>query len=407
MNILTRISFFTAITILTSAVSFLLLPILTQYLTPEDYGVLAIFNATTRFIVSILALGSANILMIHLINLKAKEFSSYLNSFLKLILISATFFSLLMILYILIFKDFFGLPNWLAILIPSVSFLIVIFESATTITMFTKQYKEYASLALSKFFIETLTSLFLIVGVGLNWIGRIEGLITGIIISIIITYKFLRNNNYLSEKATKNKVIQLAKQGSPLLFMTVSITVMNLSDRFFIEHYVGLADTGIYNIGAVVGGIELIFVNATISVFRPMIYTFLKEKKNDLKIQLLNILILIVTIILLHLFTDLIFDLLIDKKYYSAKPYVLPISLGFFFWGISNFYLSYLLYHKKNKLNAFVSIFSMILNLILNYFFIKEYNTIGAAYATAITYFISAIFIFLLFITNKLNAKTT
>ena len=242
--------------------------------------------------------------------------------------------------------------------------------------------------------IEITASLLLIVGLGLNWIGRVEGLVIGTALVLIISYKYLKKEKYLSGLVSKQKIIELTTQGSPLLFMGISITVMNLSDRFFIEHYVGIEDTGIYNIGAVVGGIQLIFVNATISVFRPMIYNLLKEKKSDLNLQLINVVILSSALLFLYLFTDLIFDLLIDKKYFAAKSYVLPISLGFFFWGIANYYLSHLLYFKRNRVNGIVSFLSMIINLILNYLLILEYGTIGAAYATAVTYFIIAVLTF-------------
>ena len=396
MNILKRISFFTAITIFTSAISFLLLPILTKHLTPEDYGKLAIFNATTRFIIATLSLGSINLLMVHLIDLKKEQFSSYLKSFFVLIAISTVIYTLLILIFLLLFDSFFGIPIWLAILIPVISLLVVLFETISGIAMFTKTYKDYAILVLSKFFIEISFSLLLIVGIGLNWIGRVEGLIIGSIAVLIVSYKYLRKENYLTGIISKNKALELVKQGSPLLFMGISITVMNLSDRFYIEQMVGIADTGIYNIGAVVGGIELIFVNATIAVFRPMLYNYLKEKKSDLKIQLINLAVLSLTLLFLNLFTNLIFDVLIDEAFHAAKLYVFPISLGFFFWGIANYYLSHLLYLKKNRINAYISVFSMVLNLILNYFLILEYKTIGAAYATAITYFVSAVITYIL-----------
>lgn len=386
LNILKRISFFTAITIFTNAISFLLLPILTKYLSPEDYGVLAIFNASTRFIISTLTLGSANLLMVHLIDLKKEAFSTYLKSFFVLTLITTVIYTVLVAAYIVLFDSFFGIPSWLAILIPIISLLVVLFETVSGMAMYTKHYKSYATMVLSKFLIEIIASLTLIILLGLNWIGRVDGLIIGSVIVLIIAYKYLKKENYLTGFVSKSKIIELTKQGSPLLFMGISITVMNLSDRFFIERMVGIADTGIYNIGAVIGGILLIIVSATTSVFRPMIYNLLKEKKSDFKLQAINITILSVSLLFLNLFTNIIFDLLIDEKYYEARAYVFPISVGFFFWGIANYYLSHLLYFKKNRLNAYISIFNMVVNLILNYFLILEYGTIGAAYATAVTY---------------------
>ena len=188
--------------------------------------------------------------------------------------------------------------------------------------------------------------------------------------------------------------------------MAVSITVMNYSDRIYIERMVGISETGIYSIGVVVGGIELLFVSATISVFRPLVYNLLKDKKSDFKIQLINLSILSLSLLFLNLFTNLIFDLLIDQAFHAAKSYVFPISLGYFFWGIANYYLSHLLYFKRNRINAYIFIFSMILNLILNYFLIVEYETIGAAYSTAITYFISALIIYFFSLKVKHDNKS-
>ena len=46
---------------------------------------------------------------------------------------------------------------------------------------------------------------------------------------------------------------------------------------------------------------------------------------------------------------------------------------------------------------AITSITAMILNLVLNYFFINAFGTIGAAYATTTSYFVSAVMIIYFF----------
>lgn len=395
LNLLKRISFFAAITILTSVVSFLLLPILTKYLSPEDYGVLSIFNALIRFIVTFLSLGSINILMVSLIDKKKSFFNLQLRSFFQISITNAILISAGIFIYIVLIGSFFGLPNWLALLSPFIAFGITSFEAISGITVFKKQQKEYSILVLSKFFLEIFISLFLIVGIGLNWIGRVSGLIISLIIVLFLMYRYLKKEKHLDFTLSKEVTKDLIKLGTPLILMNVSITVMNLSDRFFIEKMVGLSDTGIYNVGAVIGSIELIIANAVIAVFRPIIYTCLKEKTTDKKIQLYNLLILAGTLIGIYLFNDLLFFLFVNEKFYSAKEYVFPIALGFLFWGISNYYLSYLIFYKKNTINAFISIFGMVLNLILNYILISKFSTIGASYATAITYFLMAIIIYI------------
>ena len=72
MELLKHISGYTLISVITGAISFLLLPILTKHLSPEDYGILSIFNASTRFLAALIPLGMSNLLLVYLIE-KKKE----------------------------------------------------------------------------------------------------------------------------------------------------------------------------------------------------------------------------------------------------------------------------------------------------------------------------------------------
>ena len=368
---------------------------MTKHLSAEDYGILSIFNALIRFIVAFISLGSINILMVSLINEKKETFNLQFRAFFQISFINTLIFSLLIGVYIFLFGSFFGLPNWLALSTPFIALGITTFEAVSGITVFKSQHKDYAKITLSKFFIEISFSLVLIVGIGFNWIGRVSGLLLGLMVSLMFAYRYLKKEKHLEKKLDKVILKNLIKLGSPLILMNISITVMNLSDRFFIENMVGINDTGIYNVGAVIGGIELIIVNATIAVFRPMIYKYLKNKKNNIQLQLINVFVLTGAFIGIYIFNDLIFYLLVNDSFYDAKQYVLPISLGFLFWGLSNYYISYLIYYNKNKLNVSISIFGMLINLALNYILIDRYSTIGAAYATTITYFLMSIIIYI------------
>ncbi|MCB0380168.1 MAG: oligosaccharide flippase family protein, partial [Flavobacteriales bacterium] len=84
MNILKKISVFTGVNVISSGISFLLLPVLTKYLSPEDYGVLSLFTAATSFIVALLSFGTTNIIMVKLYSEK-NNFGSYFRTFLGLI----------------------------------------------------------------------------------------------------------------------------------------------------------------------------------------------------------------------------------------------------------------------------------------------------------------------------------
>ncbi len=388
MNLLKRISFFAMISVATSLISFLLLPILTEYLSPEDYGILSIYNAVTRFLIAIIPLGTINILTITLIkdlNLFKKQFKS----FLQLSVLNAVLISLLIFVYITVTNSsFFGLPNWLAVATPIFACGVIYYDAFTNISIFRQQRKWFSIFSISKFSIEIGVSLFLIILLGFKWEGRIFGIILSLIISLILGVYYIKKEQLYLPVGTidKENMYSLIKEGLPLILMTLSITVMNLSDRLFIEKMESLQDVGVYNVGATIASVELIMVSASISVFRPLIYKHLKNKKRDLLLQVTNSFILVTTLFAIFVSSDWIFDNFINVNYSIGKKYVFIIALGFLFWGVYNFYISYVLYYDKHLINAYVSVFGMVLNLILNYVLITRFGTIGAAYATAITY---------------------
>lgn len=397
MKSLRNISFYTAISVFTSGISFLLLPILTKYLSTEDYGTLAVYNATTRFVVIFISLGTSHVLFVKLFEVQLNQFKEYFRSSLIIASLSAFLLLLIAVLITLFTDSFFGLPSWLFIAIPIVALFSFLFDVLVSLKMFQRKLIEYASLSISKFLVEIVISLVLVVLFAFDWLGRFYGLLIGLFIGLGIGVYYLKKEDLLSGKHLIDKSKELVGLGLPLIFLNLGIMVINLSDRFFIESMEGISETGIYSIGAAIGGVQLLFVNASISVFRPKIYESFKEQESTKKIQGLNLSLLVAVFLFLNLFSYLFFEDFINERYWAAQNYVLSISAGFVFWGIFNFYVSFFMYQNLNRLTAIVSVLGVLLNLILNYFLIFEYSTIGAAYATAITYFAMALLIYILF----------
>lgn len=398
MKSLRNISFYTAISVFTSGISFLLLPILTKYLSTEDYGTLAVFNATIRFVIVFISLGTSHVLFVKLFEVEIDQFRAYFRSSVVVGLLTTSLLLLIAVGITLLTDSFFGLPSWLVISIPFIGLLSYLFDVMVSLKMFQRKLVEYAGLTLSKFLVEIVVSLFLIVFLSYGWLGRLNGIVISLIVGLVIGVYLLNKENLLFANHQIEKTKELLTLGSPLLFLNLGIMIMNLSDRFFIESMVGISEVGIYSIAATIGGIQLLLANASISVFRPKIYESVKSNMATIKIQTFNIAFLVAVFIVLNAFSFLFFETFVDQKYWGGKSYVLFISSGFLFWGIFNFYVSYFMCQNLNKLTALVSILGVIANLILNYFLIDQFSTIGAAYATAITYFAMALIIFLLFL---------
>lgn len=391
MELLKRISGYTLISAITGGISFLLLPILTSYLSPEDYGILSIFNASTLFLAALIPLGMGHLLLVYLIE-KKEEYPIYLKAFIKITFGISVILTVVIAIVHFFITDFFGLPVILAISLPFVALMLIYYETIIGYFVYLKQFKNYAKFTLSKFFIEIVLVVLLVILFPFNWQGRVSALIISLLLMFIYSAFYLIKNNILQlhVKITHHSK-ELVKKGFPLIFMGIAIMVMNLSDRFFIEHFVGIKETGYYGIASTVAGVLLMIIGAGINVLRPIIYENLKLGNQQKNINMLTFKFIVgflICTILLYLATPYLFKYMINERFHSALELTYPLILGLFFWGVFNYYISFLMYQKKNKTIAAVTIVGIVLNLFLNYFLIIHYHTIGAAYATLTTYFV-------------------
>ena len=381
----------------------MLLPILTKYLSKEDYGVLSVFNASTRFISILISLGITSILMTKIFKTDKRSLSSYFKTYYVLILLNCFIVSVFTVISLLFFDDFFGIPKKIAFVIPLVSVGLLFYELILSLMIYKRQPLSYAITSLSKFGMEIILTLLFIVVLFYNWEGRVCSLVIAIIFINVISLRYLKKENLLNGKFDVKKLKEMVFFSAPFLMFDFSTVVLNLSDRYFIEYFLGLSKTGIYSIAFLVGSIILLIVNALINVFRPLIYEKIKnyaQEKTSLRkfsIQYF-ITLLAATIFLVFVLKKIIFIYFIDAKFFASEEIVWTIAFGFFYWGLYAFYISYFIFEKVNKIIFSVSTLTIILNLILNYILIPEFGTIGAGYATLATYFFGAIIVYLLFL---------
>ena len=269
--------------------------------------------------------------------------------------------------------------------------------------VYKRQAFSYAITSLSKFGLEILLTLFFVVLLFYNWEGRVGALVISIILINVISLRYLKNQHLLYGKFDVKKLKEMVLFGAPFLMFDFSTIVLNLSDRYFIKHFLGLSETGVYGISSLVGSLVLIALVALLNVFRPLIYEKIKsygQEKNSLKLFSIQYLtaILIITLFLVVVLNKIIFLYFVDNKFFASQEIVWTIAFGFFFLGLHSFYLSYFIFEKQTKTIFIISFFNIFLNLTLNYVMIPKFGTIGAGYATLITYFLGGITIYLIFI---------
>lgn len=382
---------YTLSTVFVKAIPFLLLPIFTKYLSKEDYGILGTIASLSAIIGIYIGLKPSLFIVVRGPQLSKREIAEYISN----IIVLSSFLFLIVTIILLVFKPIFfvNLDYYILILISCMALLNIATEILDTIFQIEKKAINYAILQVLKMVITISISLFLIVYLSWGWEGRY---LAGIIVSIFVliyAYKYLRNDGYLVVSISKQKIKELVIYLFPLTFHVLGLALMASIDIIFLGSMLNLEVAGVYTVAYSIGAIIGIVHDALLKVWSPEFYKRIKNANIEIKVKLVKFtyVYILFSILLLTVFIFIVpyvFMLMVDDKFSSALHIVPIIAMGLTFESFRKLFIGYYYNKGRNWLVAMMTLFSGIINIILNYFFIPVYGIEGAAYATMISYFI-------------------
>lgn len=399
MRLLKNISGVTLANILNAGIPFLLMPILTNYLTTTEYGRLDIFTTTMSFLIPLVGLNFYAGITVFYHDKKINN-AKYVGTSLSITLLMGV--GLLLItgmVYLLLPHLFF--KYYLPFIVLFALFK-VISETISTYWLLSESIFFFGLFKVSRTLLELLLSiLFVVVFLwGLN--GRILAMgIVALGASLLSVIVFIKKHQVRLRIDKKLLKIGLA-YSVPLIFHSIGGYILNISDRYFIDGMVSTSELGIYSAAYQVGMsfyvLQISFNQAWVPYFMR---TINNENFNKLKMVKYTYLYAVLSVIIFFLIWLLVpvFYYFIGDEFQSGQSIVVWVLLGFLFNGFYYMVVNYLFYLKKTNIIATTTIIVGIINLVLNYFLIPIYGIKGAAISTAISFFIS--FVFFWWISNK------
>jgi O-antigen/teichoic acid export membrane protein len=243
-----------------------------------------------------------------------------------------------------------------------------------------------------------LTVLFLIV-FSLGWYAQVLGMLIGSIVFFIVGLVYIKKREYISMIVDTEKIKSILHISIPLIPHVLGGIVIIMSDRLFIEHMVSLEMVGIYSVGYMFGMIVMLFTDAFIKAWSPWFYKNLVSPSDDKKQKIVKytyiyIISIFIFAIILSIIGGFVLPYFVDPRFYGAQEFILWIALGYAVRGVYQIYLPYLVHISKTSFLGISTVLAAVINLFFNYFLIKHFGTIGAAYATFIAFLIAALMVF-------------
>jgi O-antigen/teichoic acid export membrane protein len=390
-SLIKNTAIFTLTNIINSAIPFFLLPILTRYLTPKDYGLISMFALLISFTTPFIGLNMHGAISRQYYNQEKTDIKSYIFNCLIISTICTLFISILFLLFANRIETLTSFPTkllWIVIVYTYCQFIILI-----TLTLWRVQNKIFAFGLFSNIntFSNVGLSILFIVLIKMDWIGRIYAqFLTGLIFSFFSIY-FLFKKELIKVSFNKKYVFNALMFGIPLIPHALSGSIISMTDRLFIANMIGLPATGVYTVGYQVGSIINLLAMSFNNAYVPWLYQRLKNNSNSTKIKIVKFTYLyffaIITLaILLAFLAPPILKILLGKSFNESSIYVSWIAMGYAFNGMYLMVVNYIFYSEKTKILAYITFSAALINILLNYLFIKAFGAIGAAQATTIVF---------------------
>ncbi|MBM6820172.1 oligosaccharide flippase family protein [Clostridium saudiense] len=229
-----------------------------------------------------------------------------------------------------------------------------------------------------------------------NLYAVVLALIISYFASVIFMAIKLRIIDYFKiELLSFNEIKKLLRFSIPIIPSSISLWIVNLSDRIIISLFLGVSFNGIYSVA---NKIPLLYSSAY-SIFNmawmetASIHSDdddIKEYYSDLFNKLYRFLIGV--LMLLLALSPVIFKVLVNPQYDSAYYQIPLLYVGVFCNSIVSYYAGIYIAMKRTKQIGYSSILGAILNIILNVIFIKYIGLYAASISTAISYFLISIY---------------
>ncbi len=367
------------------AASFITLPILTLSLTKEEYGMYDLVLVMITMLSPLCTLQIHRAAFRYLINCKDDDERKCIISTAYLG-IAPIIISVMIFIFLLQSK----IDIHTRILIVLYIFIEIIMEMTMFIARGLKYNKTYSlGAGISSFFYVFLILIAFIYSKVTFIIVFVSNIIARGITLIFLFHK-IRIRKFLSRRFIKKvTLLNMLKYSLPFILSSLSLWVINVSDRVIITICLGLEQSAVYavanKIPSLIGNMYTSFnmawqesaSEAEKDDDSKMYYSSIFQKLYDFMIGVVAVLIAI---------TPILFKVLINSSYNMAY-YQMPILfLGIFFSCFSSFYGGiYVALMQTNRLGI-STIMGAIINVIINLLLIDKIGIFAASVSTLISY---------------------
>lgn len=371
-------------------IAFLLLVLLAEYINPEQYGELSLFNTMVMFLGYFAGLSTAGYLSVSYFKRGKENFNK---DFSAICIITCVVSLILAVLFVVLHQH---LSEWLKVPVPFlyvgviISFANIFVQLNLDYLRVQEKVNMYGVLSCSFALLNLLFSLYLVIAADLNWYGRVYAQLACDVVFGLIALAWFIKDGLLTFPKDWERYKMIILWGAPIIPHQASGWIKQGLDRYIINDSHSMADVGLFsfalNIASIILMIGIAFNQTnSVNLYQTLssdISNDIKFKKLQTKERIFSLIYFAVAIIIIIL--GCICVPIALPKYSESVPYFILLTIYGFLHCLYFLYCNYLFYYSKTNQLMWITFGSSIIHLLLS-FALTRYSL----YCTAIVYIVS------------------
>lgn len=381
-----------------------LLPLYTALLTPTDYGILDLLATISIISVYLVVSGTDS----------ALSYYYYRKEFLpeRKIIVASTFwiritFSVIAFgIIAVIAKDLsqliFGKDYSHFIMLTGITLSVSsVYSFFTDLIRFELRPWVYTSVSVLNLLVNISLNIYfiLILKKGV-WGAIMAGVISYSLMALITLVYVFKRYGFRFSGAWAKKILAY---GSPLIGTAFAVWVLTSTDRYFLAHFQGVGDIGIYAVGLKLASMLGLISGALQMAWAPYALDIQYEssaKKIYAQVFFIYAVINIIAVFFISMFSIDILKVFTQPAYYSAKAVVPFLCLSVVFYSGYFIVAIGMGVTKKAQHTVWITVLAALLNIGLNFLLTPAIGVVGAAFSIMTANFL--IFILTITVSQKL-----
>lgn len=381
---------YTVCSVLQRCLSMITMPLFTRLLTTAQYGQYNVYqswmNIFTIFITLNLSYGSFSKAMITF----EKDRHGYIASIQNIVLVLAGIFLILYLPLQNLWNPLLEMPTFLVLLMVAE----IVFQFALLCwyghRRFTYQYKSVVAVTLLVALSSPILAYLMVINSQEKGYARIIGYV--LVVIIVGLCCFIHNASRGKGGFKKEYWRYALGFNIPLIPYYLSQVVFNQSDRIMISKLSGTDKAGMYSVAYNLATLMSFVLNAINNSYVPWFYGKIKEEcggDNKPIANGISILMAFLLLAIIALAPEIVL-VMAGSAYADAVWVVPPVAMSLLLLFYAQLFINVEFYYEEKTMLVWGSIFSAILNIVLNWLLIPIFGFVAAGYTTLGSYLVFA-----------------